>query len=193
MPRGEGWCPATPHTASPFLVSQAENINERSRGEAVPALPPPQGRGCVTVTGGFTAEAADWVPGQPRGGTSPSTRPARRWRGRGYSLATECRAHSRGRGVNSCSRGGISNKNLLAAYSAAGKHLRSTQLHICSQAVAGTRCASGASPAAHRPPGLLRGQGRRVRDRGNVISLPCPAQVLAIYSPITPTTKLAPR
>lgn len=191
--QGEGWCLATPGTASPFLMSQAENINERSGGEAVLALPPPQGRGFVTVTGRFTAKAADWVPGQPRGGASPSTRLAWCWQGCSYSLAAGCRAQSRGRGVNSCSRGGISNKNLLAAYSVEGKHLRSTQLHICSWLAAGTRSPSGASQAAHRSPGLLWGQGRQVRDRASVIFLPWPVQVLATCSPITPTIKLALR
>lgn len=99
-------------------MSQAEHINERSRGEAAPALPPPQGLGFVTVTGGFTTKAADWCRDSP----AEEPLPARRWGGRGYSLAAGCHAQNGGCGVNACSREGISNKNLLAARGAAGEH-----------------------------------------------------------------------
>lgn len=104
----------------PFPVSQAENINERSGGKCAT----PSGRGSVTEADSAPRQLTGGGPGQPQHGAAPGPR---------YSLAARCHAPGGRRGVNSCSRGGISNKNLLAAYSQAGKHPRSTQLQDCRQ------------------------------------------------------------
>lgn len=67
--------------------------------------------------------------------------------------------------MNSCSRGGISNKNLLAGYSEAGKHPCSTQLHDCRQPSTARNAGSGAA-APQRHPELPRGQGGGLRPSG---------------------------